>query len=83
MLEPVGPDGLVGLPVSWLTRNNAEFTGPDMFDSATGAFYDGLSSSTPVTPIPHESMDTTVYVLVSWRLPGAPYAGGTSRSLRD
>ena len=35
----------------------------DMFDSSTGAFYDGLSSSNPVTPIQHESMDTTVYVL--------------------
>ena len=35
----------------------------DMFDSTTGAFYDGLTSSNPVTPIQHESMDTTVYVL--------------------
>jgi alpha-L-rhamnosidase len=28
MLEPVGPDGLITLPVSWLSGNNAPFTGP-------------------------------------------------------
>jgi alpha-L-rhamnosidase len=157
MLQPVGSDGLVTLPVSWLTHNNAQFSGPsagvgqpsldipestatvaspalrpagvpttlidwppserngfvftgnvkdtvvnafayaaysamaqiaaklghtsdagtysgyaarlrsaissDMFDSSTGAFYDGLSGTSPVVHIQHESMDTTVYVL--------------------